>query len=95
MVIDVKVPLLKTARPAILIFQDYRLENKLLQELGDEMFIIVSNTVQSKISSFFVAVINVWPLNVLKLQPIQSLQSLEAVVSSSTSSYKPHSSSPN
>ena len=90
MVIDVKVPLWKTARPAILLFQDYRLENKLLQELGDEMFIIVSNTVQSKISSFFVAVINVWPLNVLKLQPIQSLQSLEAVVSSSTSSYKPH-----
>ena len=95
MVIDVKVPFSKTARPAILIFQNYRLENKLLQDLRDEMFIIVSNGVQSKISSFFVAVINVWPLNVLKLQPIQSLQSLEAVVSSSTSSCKPHSSSPN
>ena len=37
--------------------------------------------------SFFVTVINVWPLNGLKLQPIQSL---EAVVSSSTSSHKPH-----
>ena len=29
-----------------------RLENKLLQELGEEMDIIVSTTVQSKISSF-------------------------------------------
>ena len=29
-------------------FQNYSSENKLLQELGDEMFIIVSNTVQSK-----------------------------------------------
>ena len=33
-------------------FQNYSSENKLLQELGDEMFIIVSNTTQSKISPF-------------------------------------------
>ena len=33
-------------------FQNYSSENKLLQELGDEMFIIISNNVQSKISPF-------------------------------------------
>ena len=33
-------------------FKDHGSENKLLQELGDEMFIIISNTVQSKISPF-------------------------------------------
>ena len=33
-------------------FQDYRLENKLLHELGEEMDIIISNSVQSKISPF-------------------------------------------
>ena len=31
---------------------DYWLEKKLLQELGDEMFTIISNTVQSKINPF-------------------------------------------
>ena len=36
--------------------------------------------------SFFLVVINVWPLNDLKLQPIQSLG---AVVSSSTWNHKP------
>ena len=33
-------------------FQNYRLENKLLQELRDELFIIISNTVQPKFSPF-------------------------------------------
>ena len=33
-----------------LTFQNLNPENKLLQELGDEMFRILSNTVQSKIS---------------------------------------------
>ena len=33
-------------------FQNYSSENKLLQELGDEMFIIISNNVQSKINPF-------------------------------------------
>ena len=37
--------------------------------------------------SFFVVVINVWPLNYFKLQPMQPLQ---AVVSSSTSSHQPN-----
>ena len=45
-----KVPLSKTTGHTTLTFQNYRLENKLLQELGDEMFIIISNTVQSTIS---------------------------------------------
>ena len=33
-------------------FQNHRPENELLQKLEDEMFIIVLNTVQSKISPF-------------------------------------------
>ena len=37
----------------------------------------------------FVTDVNLWPLNCLKLQPIQFLDA--AVVSSSTSSYKPDS----
>ena len=52
MLIDVKVPFLKTTRHKTFTFQNYRLENKLLQELVDEMFIIISNAVQSKISLF-------------------------------------------
>ena len=52
--IDVKVPwskvlLSKTTGQTTWNFQNYRLENKLLQELGDK---IISNTVQSKISPF-------------------------------------------
>ena len=55
--IDVKVPLSKVSLSkatghTTLTYQNYRLENKLLQELSDEMFIIISNTVQSKISPF-------------------------------------------
>ena len=33
-------------------FQNHSSENKLLQELGDEIFINISNTVQSKFSPF-------------------------------------------
>ena len=33
-------------------FKNYSSENKLLQELGDEMSIIISNAVQSKVSPF-------------------------------------------
>ena len=50
--IDVKVPLPKKTGNKTLAFQNYRLENKLLQELDDEMFIIISNTVRSKICLF-------------------------------------------
>ena len=46
------VPLSKTTGHATSTFQNYRLENKLLQELGDEMFMIISSTVQSKINHF-------------------------------------------
>ena len=47
-----KVPLSKTTHHTTLTFQNYRLENKLLQEIGDEMFVIISNIFQSKISPF-------------------------------------------
>ena len=40
----------KTTRHTILTFKIYRLENKLPQELGEEMYIIISNAFQSKIS---------------------------------------------
>ena len=50
--IDVKVSLSKTTEHTASTFQNYRLENKLLQELADQMFKIISNTVQSKISPF-------------------------------------------
>ena len=50
--IDVKVPLSKTTGHTTSTFQNYTLGNKLLQELGEEMEIIISNTVQSKISRF-------------------------------------------
>ena len=50
--IDIKVTLSKTTGHTTLTFQNYRLENKLLQQLGDEVFIIISNTFQSKISLF-------------------------------------------
>ena len=50
--IDVKVPLSKTTGHTTLTFQNYRLENKLFQELGDEMFLVISNSVQSNISPF-------------------------------------------
>ena len=33
-------------------FENYRLENRLLQDFGDEVDIIISNTVQSKSSPF-------------------------------------------
>ena len=33
-------------------FQNYGSENKSIQELGDETFIIISNTLQSKIRPF-------------------------------------------
>ena len=52
MSIDVKVPLPKKTGNKTLTFQNYILENKLLQELDDEMFIIISNTVQSRIYLF-------------------------------------------
>ena len=57
MSIDIKFPLPKVSLPkttghTALAFQNYRLENKLLQELGKEIDMIISNTVQSKISSF-------------------------------------------
>ena len=44
MCIDVKAPLSKGTGHTTSTFQNYRLENKLLQELGDEIFIIISNT---------------------------------------------------
>ena len=47
-----KVLLPKTTGHTALTFQNYWLEIKLLQELGDDMFIITSNTVQSNISLF-------------------------------------------
>ena len=55
--IDVKVLLSKVSLSKITqhttsTFQNYRLEDKLLQELDDEMFIIISNTFQSKIIPF-------------------------------------------
>ena len=50
--IDIKVTMSKTTGHTTLTFQNYRLENKLLQQLGDEVFIIISNTFQSKISLF-------------------------------------------
>ena len=46
------VPLSKTTGHATSTSQNYRLENKLLHELGEEMDIIISNTVQSKTSPF-------------------------------------------
>ena len=51
--IDVKVPLSKTTGHTTSAFQKYGLENKLLQELGEEMDIIISNTVQSTIRNLF------------------------------------------
>ena len=50
--IDVKVPLWKTTGHTTSPFQNHRLENKLLQELGDTIFIIISNTMQWKVSPF-------------------------------------------
>ena len=50
--IDIKVALSKTTGHTTLTFQSYTLENKLLQQLGVEVFIIISNTFQSKISLF-------------------------------------------
>ena len=47
--IDVKVHLPKTRGHTTPTFQNYKLENKLLQELSDEMFIITLNTFQSNI----------------------------------------------
>ena len=56
-VIDIKVPLSQESLPkttwhTTLTLQNYSLEKKLLQELADEMFIIISITVRSKISPF-------------------------------------------
>ena len=42
-----KSPLVKTTGHATSIFQNYKLENKLLQELVEEMDIIIPNTLQS------------------------------------------------
>ena len=50
--IDVKVVLPNTTGHIMSTFQNQRFQKKLLQESGDEMLIIVSNAVQSKISSF-------------------------------------------
>ena len=50
--IDIKVALSKTTGHTTLTFQNYTLENKFLQQLGDEVIIIISNTFQSKISLF-------------------------------------------
>ena len=47
-----KSPLSKTKGHKALNFQSCRLENELLQELKDEMFIIISNNIQSKINPF-------------------------------------------
>ena len=47
-----KIPLSKATGHKTSNFQSYRLENKLLQELGDGMFIIISNTVPLKINPF-------------------------------------------
>ena len=49
---DVQVPLSKTTGHTTSTFQNYRLKNKLQHELGYEMFIIISSTVQSKIIPF-------------------------------------------
>ena len=46
MCIDAKVLLSKTTQHARSTFQNYRLEYKLLQELGDEILIIISNTLK-------------------------------------------------
>ena len=58
MVIDVKLPFSKVSfsktTEDTLTFQNFKLENKLLQELGEEIFIILLNTVQSKISHFII-----------------------------------------
>ena len=43
--IDVKVHLLKTTGHT-LTFQNYRLRNKLLEELSGKIFVIISNTAQ-------------------------------------------------
>ena len=40
-----KVPLSKTTGDTTSNFQNYRLENKLLQEFGEKMDIIISHTV--------------------------------------------------
>ena len=57
-VIDVKLPFSKVSfsktTEHTLTFQNYKLQNKLLQELGEEIFIILLNTVQSKISHFII-----------------------------------------
>ena len=50
--IDVKDSVSKTTGHTTLTFENYRLENKLLQNLGDLMFMIISKTVHSKISPF-------------------------------------------
>ena len=70
MAIDVKVTLPKvllpkTAGHATSIFQSYRLENKLLQQLGEEMDAIISNIVQSKICHFIKFNWNLLPPNLL------------------------------
>ena len=50
--IDVKAPLSKTTGHTSSTFQNYRLENKLPQELGKDMDTIISNAVQTEISPF-------------------------------------------
>ena len=47
-----KVSLSKITQHTTSTFQNYRLEDKLLQELDDEMFIIIPNTFRSKIIPF-------------------------------------------
>ena len=47
-----KSPLSKTEGHTALNFLSCWLENELLQELEDEMFIIISNNIQSKINPF-------------------------------------------
>ena len=49
-----KVPLSKATGHTSSTFQNYRLENKLLQELDEEIDIIISNTVQLKIRFFLI-----------------------------------------
>ena len=44
-------------------FQNHSSENKLLQELGDKIFIIISNIVQSEVSPFIKFICKDWLKN--------------------------------
>ena len=78
--IDIKVTLSKTTGHTTLTFQNYRLENKLLQQLGDEVFIIISNTFQSKISLFIKII---W-------EDQHQLEFVTTIVEKSTTTYHLH-----